>query len=182
MVEVYHAKQMHIDVYVVPDYIRCSEYDWRFLAMSLPVTTLKAHVALNVKNVDRSIDFYRQLFGIEPIRIRPGYAKFDVQNPPLNISLNESAAFGPGALSHLGIQVSSTEEVLAVRRQWRETGLVTRDEMQTNCCFAMQDKTWVQDPDGNQWEVFVVLQNNLAESASCCGTSAEQALVNIEQR
>ena len=114
------------------------------------------------------------------MKIRPGYAKFDVQNPPLNISLNESAAFGPGALSHLGIQVSSTEEVLAVRRQWREEGLVTRDEMQTNCCFAMQDKTWVQDPDGNQWEV-VVLQDNLAESATCCGTSAEEALVNIEQ-
>jgi catechol 2,3-dioxygenase-like lactoylglutathione lyase family enzyme len=148
--------------------------------MSLPINTLKAHVALNVKNVDRSVDFYRRLFGIEPIKVRPGYAKFDVQNPPLNISLNESAACGPGGLSHLGIQVSSTEEVLAVRRQWHEAGLEMRDEMQTNCCFAMQDKTWVQDPDGNQWEVFVVLQDNLAESATCCGTSAKQSLVNIE--
>ena len=149
--------------------------------MSLPVNTLKAHVALNVKNVDRSIDFYRRLFGIEPMKIRSGYAKFDVQNPALNFSLNESPVIGPGALSHLGIQVSSTEEVLAVRRQWIEAGLVTRDEMQTNCCFAMQDKAWVQDPDGNQWEVFVVLQDNLLESPACCGLNAEQALVNIEQ-
>jgi catechol 2,3-dioxygenase-like lactoylglutathione lyase family enzyme len=148
--------------------------------MSLPINALKAHVALNVNNVARSIDFYRRLFGIEPMKVRPGYAKFDVQNPPLNFSLNESPAFEPGALSHLGIQVSSSEEVLAVRRQWHEAGLVTRDEMQTNCCFAIQDKTWVQDPDGNQWEVFVVLQDNLAESPTCCGTNAEQSLVNIE--
>src|SRR5215471_14123187 len=142
--------------------------------MSLPINALKAHVALNVKNVDRSIEFYRRLFGIEPMKVRPGYAKFDVQNPPLNFSLNESPAFeAAGALSHLGIQVSSTEEVLAVRRQWHEASLVTRDEMQTNCCYATQDKSWVQDPDGNQWEVFVVLQDNLAESAACCGTNAE---------
>ena len=78
-----------------------------------------------------------------------------------------------GALSHLGIQVRSTEDVLAVRERWIQEGLVTRDEMGTECCYAVQDKTWVRDPDGNEWEVFVVLEDNLPEKAtvaqSCCG-------------
>src|SRR4029079_4465191 len=75
-----------------------------------------------------------------------------------------------GALSHLGIQVKSTADVLAMRDQWAQVGLLTRDEMQTNCCYATQDKTWARDPDGNEWEVFVVLQDNLPESAACeCG-------------
>ena len=149
--------------------------------MSLPVSALKAHVALNVKDVGASIEFYRKLFGIDPVKVRKGYAKFDVQNPPLNISLNESDGSGPGALSHLGIQVATTEDVLSVRRQWTEAGLAVRDEMKTNCCYAIQDKTWVEDPDGNQWEVFVVLEDNLAESSGCCGTSGStgQNLVTI---
>ena len=149
--------------------------------MPLAVSALKAHIALNVRDVGASIDFYRKLFGIDPVKVRKGYAKFDVQNPPLNISLNESDGSGPGALSHLGIQVASTEDVLSVRRQWTEAGLAVRDEMKTNCCYAIQDKTWVEDPDGNQWEVFVVLEDNLAESSACCGTSgsAGQNLVTI---
>jgi len=134
--------------------------------MPFPIQALKAHVALNVKNVDRSVAFYRKLFAVEPVKTRRGYAKFEIHNPPLNLSLNESAAAGPGALSHLGIQVSSTEDVVAVRKQWTEAGLNTRDEMRTNCCYAIQDKTWAQDPDGNEWEVFVVLEDNLLESSA----------------
>ncbi|HEY5883236.1 MAG TPA: ArsI/CadI family heavy metal resistance metalloenzyme [Pyrinomonadaceae bacterium] len=131
---------------------------------------LKAHVALNVKNVERSVGFYRKMLGIEPLKLRPGYAKFDVQNPPLNLTLNEGAVSERGALSHLGIQVASTDDVLAVRERWMEAELLTRDEMQANCCYALQDKTWVQDPDGNEWEVFVVLQDNLPATSSCCTT------------
>jgi catechol 2,3-dioxygenase-like lactoylglutathione lyase family enzyme len=135
-----------------------------------PVIALKAHLALNVRNVEKSIDFYQKLLGLGPSKVRTGYAKFDVQNPPLNLTLNEVAFNERGALSHLGIQVASTEDVLAMREQWAEAGLVTRDEMQTNCCYATQDKTWVRDPDGNEWEAFVVLKDNLAETAACeCG-------------
>ncbi len=134
------------------------------------VNALKAHLALNVSDVTTSIEFYRKLFGIEPSKVRTGYAKFDVQNPPLNFTLNQGVVANRGALSHLGIQVRSTEDVLATRQRWQDSGLLTRDEMHTNCCYATQDKTWVRDPDGNEWEVFVVLQDNLAETAACeCG-------------
>jgi catechol 2,3-dioxygenase-like lactoylglutathione lyase family enzyme len=138
------------------------------------VVALKAHFALNVVNVERSIEFYRKMLGIEPSKVRRGYAKFDVQNPPLNLTLNEGVAKERGALSHLGIQVASTSDVLATRRRWSAVGLITRDEMQTNCCYATQDKTWVRDPDGNEWEVFVVLQDNLPETDPCdCGEKAQ---------
>jgi catechol 2,3-dioxygenase-like lactoylglutathione lyase family enzyme len=138
----------------------------------MTTSALKAHLAINVHNLATSLDFYRKLFDVEPSKVRVGYAKFDLTNPLLNFSLNEQPFTGAGALSHLGIQVTSTEDVLAMREQWVERGLFTRDEMQTNCCYATQDKTWVKDPDGNEWEVFVVLQDNLPEhdqepAASC---------------
>ena len=130
------------------------------------INTLKAHLALNVRNVETSIEFYKKMLGIEPSKVRTGYAKFDIQNPPLNLTLNQHSFGERGALSHLGIQVASTEDVLTMREQWHERGLLTRDEMQTDCCYATQDKTWVNDPDGNEWEVFVVLKDNLPEVAS----------------
>ena len=135
---------------------------------------LKAHLAINVRNVERSIVFYRKLFGIEPSKVRRGYAKFDVQNPPLNFTLNEAPLKDAGALSHMGIQVASTTDLFSVRKKWVEAGLITRDEMQTECCYAKQDKTWVHDPDGNEWEVFVVLEDNLPERVSqgATGTTA----------
>lgn len=136
------------------------------------IQALKAHFSLNVRNVENSIVFYKKLFGLEPSKVRTGYAKFDVQNPPLNLALNEGSFNGRGALSHLGIQVASTNDVLAMRNKWQTEGLTTRDEIQTDCCYALQDKAWVSDPDGNEWEVFVVLQDNLPEvqqASSCCG-------------
>lgn len=142
------------------------------------VKTLKAHFALNVRNTEKSIEFYKKLFGIEPSKVRPGYAKFDVQNPPLNLTLNQNAVKENGALSHCGIQVATTKDVLTVRETWQTQGLLTRDEMQTNCCYAIQDKTWTTDPDGNEWEVFVVLEDNLAETAMCCVTGESEISSN----
>jgi catechol 2,3-dioxygenase-like lactoylglutathione lyase family enzyme len=138
------------------------------------VRALKAHLALNVRSVERSTEFYRAMLGIEPSKVRPGYAKFDSANPPLNLTLNEAPFHDSGALSHLGVQVASTEDVAAMRERWIDAGLATRDEMQTNCCYALQDKTWVRDPDGNNWEAFVVLEDNLPETAHCCASSDDK--------
>ena len=136
------------------------------------INTLKAHLAINVKDVDRSIEFYKKMLDLEPSKVRTGYAKFDVANPPLNLTLNQIPFEGSGALSHLGIQVAATEDVTAMRDRWAERGLLPREEMQTTCCYALQDKAWVHDPDGNEWEVFVVLQDNLSEEVQ---GSAEKA-------
>jgi catechol 2,3-dioxygenase-like lactoylglutathione lyase family enzyme len=133
---------------------------------------LKAHLALNVSNVERSMEFYRRMLGLEPAKVRAGYAKFDVENPPLNLTLNEAPGAARGALSHLGIQLATTEDVLSMRRNWIDAGLDTRDEMETNCCYALQNKTWVSDPDGNEWEAFVVLEDNLPTTTMCCAPGA----------
>lgn len=136
------------------------------------INTLKAHLAINVRDVEASIEFYKKMLGIEPSKVRTGYAKFDVSNPPLNFTLNQVPFESGGALSHLGIQVASTDDVLALKKTWESAGLVPREEMQTTCCYALQDKAWVSDPDGNEWEVFTVIEDNLGEAksndASCC--------------
>ena len=138
------------------------------------INTLKAHLAINVRDVEQSIEFYKKLFGIEPLKVRTGYAKFDVANPPLNFTLNQVPFDGSGALSHLGIQVATTDDVIAMRDAWTTSGLIPREEMQTTCCYALQDKAWVNDPDGNEWEVFAVLQDNLSQEVqdaaetTCC--------------
>lgn len=162
------------------------------------ITTLKPHISLNVKNVEESVAFYKKLFGIEPLKFikgnttthsivreqvgeesekpRFGYAKFDVENPPLNFVLNEVPYSEGGSLSHLGIQVASTDDVLKTRERWIESGLLTVDEMKVDCCYALQDKTWARDPDGNEWEVFVVLENTEpAQDACACGDKVNHA-------
>ena len=140
---------------------------------------LKVHVALKVRDLEASISFYRRLFGVEPVKVKPAYAKFDVRHPAVNLTLNQDTPAAGGPLSHLGIQVPSTEDVLAIRNRWRESGLETRDEMQTDCCYALQDKAWARDPDGNEWEVFVVLQDTAGAIGSCC--SDTPTLVQIGQ-
>jgi catechol 2,3-dioxygenase-like lactoylglutathione lyase family enzyme len=117
----------------------------------------KVHIALNVADVNRSVEFYRAAFGVEPVKWKPGYAKFDVAEPPLNLTLNHQANIeGKGALNHLGIEVSSTAEVLAANQRFREAGLEVIDEMNVDCCFALQDKIWITDPDGYRWEIFTI--------------------------
>jgi predicted enzyme related to lactoylglutathione lyase len=117
---------------------------------------LRPHLALTVSDVDRSVPFYEALFGVAPEKVRPGYAKFSVAEPALNFTLNEGQRDGAlGAFNHAGIQVASTDDVLAAKLRLKRAGLATFDEMDTTCCYAHQDKIWVRDPDGTPWEVFV---------------------------
>lgn len=146
---------------------------------------MKTHVSLNVSNVEESIDFYKKMLGVEPFKVRSDYAKFDVANPPLNLSMVQIPFERGGSLSHLGLQVESTEEVLEIGKRWVENGLKTLDEMKTDCCYALQDKTWVQDPDGNRWEVFTVLENTVgvenAASACCAPTDKTVSITSSKQ-
>ncbi len=142
-------------------------------------TTTRVHVAINVNDVEHSLPFYTVLFGQEPTKLRPGYAKFEVADPPVNFTLNENpiTQAGTGTLSHFGIQVKSTAEVLDAKERFIREGLATFEEDQVACCYAVQDKVWVTDPNGNSWEVFVVTEadaphhapvSKSGEEAACC--------------
>lgn len=119
------------------------------------MNVLKPHVSLNVSNIDAAVAFYEKAFGVAATKRRAGYAKFDLQSPSLNLSMVEAERTGVNA-SHFGIQVASTEDVLEAKARFEAAGLPTITEEATACCYAVQDKVWVEDPDGNSWEVFVV--------------------------
>ena len=118
---------------------------------------LKVHVALNVNDIEKSAEFYRAMFGTEPVKLKPGYAKFDIAEPALNLTLNYVGEVkNHGALNHLGIQVHSSDAVLEARERMRLAGLAIFDEMNTDCCYALQDKVWVHGPGDEPWEVYTV--------------------------
>jgi predicted enzyme related to lactoylglutathione lyase len=118
------------------------------------MAVLRPHLALTVTDVERSIPFYEALFGVAPEKTKPGYAKFSVREPALNFTLNAGERAELGAFNHAGIQVASTDDVLAAKERLIAAGLAAFAEMDTTCCYAHQDKIWVQDPDGTPWEVF----------------------------
>ena len=138
------------------------------------MAVLRPHLALTVTDVERSIPFYEALFGRAPEKVRPGYAKFSVAEPALNFTLNEGERSELGAFNHAGIQVGSTDDVLAAKLRLKQAGLATFDEMDTTCCYARQDKIWVHDPDGTPWEVFATHEDTEEfgaagrEAAACC--------------
>lgn len=135
---------------------------------------LKPHVSLNVTDIDRSVAFYEKAFGVAATKRRPGYAKFDLASPGLNLSMVEAPRTGENA-SHFGIQVEDTGDVEEARKRFEAAGLAIFSEENTACCYAVQDKVWVEDPDGNSWEVFVVKGDAdvMKEDASmCCAPAA----------
>jgi predicted enzyme related to lactoylglutathione lyase len=119
------------------------------------MAVLRPHLALTVTDVERAIPFYEALFGLAPEKVKPGYAKFSVTEPAMNFTLNQGERAELGAFNHAGIQVASTDDVLAAKLRLTKAGLAAFDEMDTTCCYAKQDKIWVRDPDGTPWEVFV---------------------------
>ena len=139
----------------------------------------RVQLALNVSDVDAAVDFYSKLFATEPAKRRPGYANFAIAEPPLKLVLIENAA-APGTLNHLGVEVPSPEEVTAATRRLDDQGLATATEENVACCYAVQDKVWVKDPDGSPWEVYAVLADiqqtpeeaGLNPSGACCSDDA----------
>ena len=116
----------------------------------------RVQLALNVDDLDAAIAFYGRLFNAEPAKVRPGYANFAVTDPPLKLVLVEGRGH-PGTLNHLGVEVETTEEVTAAQRRLRAEGLATAEEANVACCYARQDKVWVDDPAGRSWEIYTVL-------------------------
>jgi catechol 2,3-dioxygenase-like lactoylglutathione lyase family enzyme len=131
----------------------------------------RVQLALNVSDLDRAVDFYSTMFDTQPAKVRPGYANFVVADPPLKLVLIETgAARGSGtggALNHVGVEVDSPFEVTQSGARLEADGLRTTTEHETTCCYAVQDKVWVADPDEVAWEVYTVLDDAPAEAGSC---------------
>lgn len=130
----------------------------------------RVQLALNVSDLEAAVEFYTKLFSREPAKRREGYANFALVEPPLKLVLIENPRSG-GTLNHLGVEVGSTDDVTAATERLSEQGLRTRSEVGT-CCYALQDKVWVTDPDGAPWEVYTVLADSAeardADAAACC--------------
>jgi catechol 2,3-dioxygenase-like lactoylglutathione lyase family enzyme len=131
----------------------------------------RVQLALNVSDVEEAVDFYTKLLGEGPVKRRPGYANFAIVDPPLKLILLENPAErGPGvtgALNHLGVEVFSPEEVHAATDRLRSDGLDPEIQESTTCCYAVQDKAWVHDPDGAPWEIYTVLADAPGTELGC---------------
>jgi len=141
----------------------------------------RVQLALNVDDVDAAVAFYSKLFGVEPAKRRPGYANFAITEPPLKLVLIENPGQG-GSLNHLGVEVPGANTVDTERTRLAESGLVSVDERGTTCCYAKQDKFWVQGaPDGERWEIYTVLSDSptffaaATGAANCCGAGNSTA-------
>jgi catechol 2,3-dioxygenase-like lactoylglutathione lyase family enzyme len=145
--------------------------------LEVPVTG-RVQLALNVDDLDESISFYSKLFGAEPAKVRPGYANFAIADPPLKLILMQNRGQG-GSLNHLGVEVPGTDTVDAEQQRLASVGLASVDERESTCCYARQNKFWVQGaPDGERWEIYTVLEDSPTprgeqgsqDPAGCCGT------------
>ena len=134
----------------------------------------RLQLALNVNDIGEAVTFYSRLFGTEPAKVRPGYANFAIAEPPLKLVLLENPGQG-GSLNHLGVEVPDTDTVEAEQARLAGTGLASAGERDTTCCYARQDKFWVQGaPDGESWEIYTVLADSPTfygegHGAQCCG-------------
>ena len=145
----------------------------------------RVQLALNVDDLDSAVSFYSKLFGTEPAKLRDGYANFAIADPPLKLVLVEGHG-EPGSLNHLGVEVESTDEVAAATTRLADEGLATATEDEVSCCFAVQDKVWVDAPDGEPWEIYTVLADvetpdgelrtvEPGDDAMCCGAAPASA-------
>lgn len=131
----------------------------------------RLQLALNVSNLNEAITFYSALFNTSPAKVRPGYANFAVEEPPLKLVLIEGGGLG-GTINHLGVEVFSPEEVASESARLRSAGMSTDIEESTTCCYAVQDKVWVSGPDNSRWEIYTVLADAeaMAPADGCCAS------------
>jgi catechol 2,3-dioxygenase-like lactoylglutathione lyase family enzyme len=140
----------------------------------------RVQLALNVNDIDEAVAFYTKLFGTEPAKRRDGYANFAVEQPPLKLVLLENPGQG-GTLNHLGIEVPDIGTVDAEQTRLAAAGLASADERGTTCCYAKQDKFWVEGaPNGESWEIYTVLEDSPTfygeqDGPACCGGTAAAA-------
>jgi catechol 2,3-dioxygenase-like lactoylglutathione lyase family enzyme len=145
--------------------------------------TAKVHLHMHVSDLAKSREFYQKFFGTAPVKEKPGYVKFLPEWAPVNLALSNGRAAGEGVIDHVGVQVDAPDEVVAQLTRVKMAGIPVREEMGVNCCHANQDKFWVEDPDGVQWEVYHLnydLQEDapvkrpvglaVAKSSSCCAS------------
>jgi catechol 2,3-dioxygenase-like lactoylglutathione lyase family enzyme len=131
------------------------------------------HVSLNVSDLSKAVDFYRGVFG-EPRKLKADYAKFVAESPAIHLALQPElkGSASAGALSHLGIRVESVDDVRRWRADLKSRGIVSEEEKREACCYALQDKFWLADPDGNRWEIYTVLEDiedsSRETQAACC--------------
>lgn len=144
----------------------------------------RVQLALNVSDLEEAIAFYTSLFGTAPAKVEPGYANFAIADPPLKLVLMEQpearGSGSEGALNHLGVEVMSPDDVASASARLAGRGLATIDQSETTCCYAVQDKVWVEDPDGAPWEVYAVLadapsKSGRAGDGTCCADNADSA-------
>ena len=140
----------------------------------------RVQLALNVDDIDEAVAFYTKMFGTEPAKRRPGYANFAISEPPLKLVLLENPGQG-GGLNHLGVEVADIDAVDAMQTRLAEAGLASADERATTCCYAKQDKFWVQGtPNGEAWEIYTVLADSQTfygedDGPACCGGDSSQS-------
>jgi catechol 2,3-dioxygenase-like lactoylglutathione lyase family enzyme len=145
----------------------------------------RVQLALNVADLDEAVAFYTKLFGVGPAKLRPGYANFAVVEPPLKLVLIEGGG-EPGSLNHLGVEVETTAQVADAQRRLSAEGLATAVEDEVACCYAVQDKVWVDDPNGAPWEIYTVLADvemaagelrtvDPTSGAACCASRPDLA-------
>lgn len=149
---------------------------------------MRMHVSVKVADLESNLTFYKAFFGAEPTKVKANYAKFELSEPPLHFSMvTRPKGEGRGVLDHFGIQVDGTEAVLAARERLKAAGLKPVDEMGTTCCYAVSDKVWFHDPEGNAWEIFYTKADSEFESADdpamqgmCCAPEAPM-LIGLEE-
>lgn len=135
------------------------------MSVAVP-TTGRVQLALNVTDVDEAVAFYTKAFGVEPTKRRPGYANFAISEPPLKLVLIESSE--GGTMNHLGVEVPDTAAVNNATKAFVDAGLTTFEEQGVECCYAKQDKVFVKDPDGAEWEWYTVLDDSPQMTKVCC--------------